>query len=236
MLHDGDSDKPENFQFRSTPYYISKAMIIPLFSTSRLGGSAVKKRLRRRSGRSQLTAIGSAKEHFGRDVDRQSGSVIANLALRLGFKHHQNHPQTMSRVNGLAHQISAMFLGLAFPLRRMDDRWRPYPLDTVVGPQLLSLHISRSQGAKAAAELELKSMVIRKENNWTCFDCKLIAFIYRYYGSGYPGQQQCGVDGRGFPFVFWPVVFTAPAIGGGDSYLYREAEVLIFRLLRKDNI
>ena len=90
-------------------------MLIPLFSTSRLGGSVVKKRLRRRSGTSQLTAIGSDKEHFGRDVDRQSGSVIANLALRLGFKHHQNHPQTMSRVNGLAHQISAMFRGLAFP-------------------------------------------------------------------------------------------------------------------------
>ena len=75
----------------------------------------MKKKLRRRSGRSQLTAIGSDREHFGRDVDRQSGSVIANLALTLGFKHRQDHPQTMSRVNGLAHQISAMFLGLAFP-------------------------------------------------------------------------------------------------------------------------
>ena len=105
-------------------------------------------------------------------------------------------------------------------------------MGTVVGPQLLSLQISPSPGAKAAAELELKSMVIRKENNWNCFNCKLITFICRYYGSGYPGQQQCGVDGRGFPFVFWPVVFTAPAIGGGASYLYREAEVLIFRLLR----
>ena len=106
-------------------------------------------------------------------------------------------------------------------------------MGTVVGPQLLSLQISRSPGAKAAAELELKSMVTRKENNWNCFNCKLIAFICRYYGSGYPGQQQCNVDGRGFPFVFWPVVFTAPTIGDGPSYLYREAEVLIFRLLRQ---
>ena len=60
-------------------------------------------------------AIGSDREHLGRDVDRKSGIVIANLALRLGFKHHQDHPQTMSRANGLAHQISAMFRGLAFP-------------------------------------------------------------------------------------------------------------------------
>lgn len=114
----------------------------------------------------------------------------------------------------------------------MENGWRLYPLDTVVGPLLLSLQISRSPGAKAAAELELKSMVTRKKIYWSRLNCKLTAFICRFYGSGYPGYQHRGVDGRGFPFVFWPVVFTAPAIGGGASYLYREVEVFLFRLLR----
>jgi len=80
MLHDSDSDKPDNLQFHSAPYYPSKSMIIPLFSTNQLLGSTAKKRLRRRSGRSQkLTAIDSTREHFRRDLDRQSGSAGSQL-------------------------------------------------------------------------------------------------------------------------------------------------------------
>jgi len=54
-------------------------MIIPLFSTNQLLGSPMKKRLRRRSGRSQLTAIDSSREHFGRYVDSRSSSVDSQL-------------------------------------------------------------------------------------------------------------------------------------------------------------
>ncbi|KAF8152352.1 hypothetical protein B0H34DRAFT_663786 [Crassisporium funariophilum] len=41
------------------------------------------------------------------------------------------------------------------------------------------------------------------------------------YGSGFPGEIARGVEGRGFPFVFLPVVFTS---GTGQAYLYRESE------------
>ena len=44
------------------------------------------------------------------------------------------------------------------------------------------------------------------------------------YGSGYPGSSGYGVQGRGFPFIFYPLVFAAPA-GIGGFYLYREEEV-----------
>ncbi|KAG6844503.1 hypothetical protein H0H87_006389, partial [Tephrocybe sp. NHM501043] len=43
------------------------------------------------------------------------------------------------------------------------------------------------------------------------------------YGSGYPGITGRGVQDRGFPFMFYPVVFAAP-IGAGGYYLYREEE------------
>ncbi|KAF8223830.1 hypothetical protein L208DRAFT_1411358 [Tricholoma matsutake] len=43
------------------------------------------------------------------------------------------------------------------------------------------------------------------------------------YGSGYPGISSPGVQDRGFPFIFYPVVYDAPA-GVGESYLYRESE------------
>ena len=39
----------------------------------------MRKRLRPRSGRLQLTAIDSNREHFGRDVDSRSGSVDSQL-------------------------------------------------------------------------------------------------------------------------------------------------------------
>jgi len=43
------------------------------------------------------------------------------------------------------------------------------------------------------------------------------------YGSGYPGLgSQRGVDGLGFPFTFYPVVYHP---GKGPDYLYRGSEV-----------
>jgi hypothetical protein len=47
---------------------------------------------------------------------------------------------------------------------------------------------------------------------------------YRTYGSGYPDAYGPGVENRGFPFTFFPIVFASPG-GWGDSYLYREGEV-----------
>ncbi|PPQ74898.1 hypothetical protein CVT24_003051 [Panaeolus cyanescens] len=41
------------------------------------------------------------------------------------------------------------------------------------------------------------------------------------YGSGYPGETERGVEGRGFPFFFYPLTFPAAT---GPAYLYREAE------------
>ncbi|KAG6856887.1 hypothetical protein H0H87_012467 [Tephrocybe sp. NHM501043] len=44
----------------------------------------------------------------------------------------------------------------------------------------------------------------------------------RDYGSGYPnGGILRGVNGRGFPFYFWPVIWTNPFIvHSGDAYLH----------------
>ncbi|EPQ50902.1 hypothetical protein GLOTRDRAFT_133640 [Gloeophyllum trabeum ATCC 11539] len=41
----------------------------------------------------------------------------------------------------------------------------------------------------------------------------------RTYGSGYPGISARGVDGRGLPFYFWPVVWGG-AVGYGAEYLH----------------
>ncbi|KAI6150162.1 hypothetical protein EDD17DRAFT_1765973 [Pisolithus thermaeus] len=52
-------------------------------------------------------------------------------------------------------------------------------------------------------------------------------FGSKTYGSGYPGITGCGVSGRGFPFWFWPVVWSdaaaeiQPCLNGseyGDAY------------------
>lgn len=49
----------------------------------------------------------------------------------------------------------------------------------------------------------------------------------RIYGSGYPGYYGRGVNGLGFPFVFWPVVW-GPGFGYGPRYLHNGSEVRVF--------
>ncbi|KAI0823482.1 hypothetical protein BC628DRAFT_1383403 [Trametes gibbosa] len=48
-------------------------------------------------------------------------------------------------------------------------------------------------------------------------------FGTRAYGSGYPGVSGLGVGGRGFPFVFWPVVWGG-GLGYGAAYLHANHE------------
>ncbi|KAI0353843.1 hypothetical protein OH77DRAFT_1550857 [Trametes cingulata] len=48
-------------------------------------------------------------------------------------------------------------------------------------------------------------------------------FGSRTYGSGYPGVSGAGVAGRGFPFVFWPVVWGG-GLGYGAAYLHANHE------------
>nr|VWO94692.1 Uncharacterized protein [Ganoderma boninense] len=45
----------------------------------------------------------------------------------------------------------------------------------------------------------------------------------RYYGSGYPGVTGLGVANRGFPFVFWPLVWGG-GLGYGAAYLHDDRE------------
>lgn len=161
-------------------------MVIPLFSTNQL---VVKKKLRRRNGRSQLTAIGSNREHFGRDVDRQSGSS-SNYESRIWVG-----APSFSNVSWLS--VSVMAYGIR--MEAIPFGYGGGPITVIPADQPFS---GRESGGGTRAEVYGNS----------------------FYGSGYPGYQHRGVDGRGFPFVFWPVVFTAPAIGGGASYLYREVE------------
>jgi len=51
--------------------------------------------------------------------------------------------------------------------------------------------------------------------------------VHSIYGSGYPGVLvPRGVAGLGFPFFFWPVVWSGSESGNGSSaYLYDAAEV-----------
>ncbi|KAM5543616.1 hypothetical protein V8D89_002867 [Ganoderma adspersum] len=44
-----------------------------------------------------------------------------------------------------------------------------------------------------------------------------------YYGSGYPGTTGLGVANRGFPFVFWPLVWGG-GLGYGAAYLHDDRE------------
>ncbi|PIL30115.1 hypothetical protein GSI_07744 [Ganoderma sinense ZZ0214-1] len=44
-----------------------------------------------------------------------------------------------------------------------------------------------------------------------------------YYGSGYPGTTGLGVANRGFPFVFWPLVWGG-GFGYGAAYLHDDRE------------
>ncbi|KIK00394.1 hypothetical protein K443DRAFT_679196 [Laccaria amethystina LaAM-08-1] len=161
-------------------------MVIPLFSTNRLGGSAVRKRLRRRS---QLTAINSNREHLGRDVDGQPGSSSSyESSPWLGAPNFNNISWLSVSITAYGKQMEAIPFGYGGGPTTLIPADQPFA--------------GRESGGGTRAEVYGNS----------------------YYGSGYPGRQDRGVDGRGFPFVFWPVVFTAPAIGGGASYLYREVE------------
>ena len=45
-------------------------------------------------------------------------------------------------------------------------------------------------------------------------------FIFRQYGSGYPGIAGRGVAGRGFPFLFWPLAWGGVAGVGTAAYLH----------------
>lgn len=53
-----------------------------------------------------------------------------------------------------------------------------------------------------------------------CHHSLLIFFIFRQYGSGYPGISGRGVAGRGFPFVFWPLAWGGLAGAGTAAYLH----------------
>lgn len=44
--------------------------------------------------------------------------------------------------------------------------------------------------------------------------------LLRTYGSGYPGVRSRGINGLGFPFYFWPVVWGGAAGAGGAAYLH----------------
>jgi len=48
----------------------------------------------------------------------------------------------------------------------------------------------------------------------------IIIFIFRQYGSGYPGIAGRGVAGRGFPFLFWPLAWGGVAGVGTAAYLH----------------
>lgn len=52
------------------------------------------------------------------------------------------------------------------------------------------------------------------------FSPALIHRLFRQYGSGYPGINQRGVAGLGFPFFFWPVVWGGSAGIGTAAYLH----------------
>ena len=56
--------------------------------------------------------------------------------------------------------------------------------------------------------------------------------FFRTYGSGYPGLSARAVNGRNFPFGFWPIVWSTAIIAGGENaeYLHR-TEVRSFRKL-----
>lgn len=47
---------------------------------------------------------------------------------------------------------------------------------------------------------------------------------FRTYGSGYPGVNNRGVGGLGFPFIFWPIIWGG-SLGYGAAYLHDSSEV-----------
>jgi hypothetical protein len=42
----------------------------------------------------------------------------------------------------------------------------------------------------------------------------------REYGSGYPGITGRGTDGRGFPFIFWPLAWGGEIFPPSSAYLH----------------
>ena len=97
---------------------------------------------------------------------------------------------------------------------------------------------SSSRGALQEAHRDNKCMargecgfLNRNIGRWSmmglCMSC-------RVYGSGYPGFQDRGVVGRGFPFWFWPLIWgtllTEVVIEG--AYLHEISEVNVNPIVR----
>ncbi|KAF8997089.1 hypothetical protein BDQ17DRAFT_1401051 [Cyathus striatus] len=53
----------------------------------------------------------------------------------------------------------------------------------------------------------------------------------RSYGSGYPGIAGRGVDGRGFPYWFYPVVWPMAGVAGGEYFITRLMRTFTFHIL-----
>lgn len=99
------------------------------------------------------------------------------------------------------------------------------PFHTARGPQRLSrsqqdsrLQVDRLAVPPGTRSLEQGACHAHWYQGW-----RLTRF-HRSYGSGYPGVSGLGVGGRGFPFVFWPVVWGG-GLGYGAAYLHANHEV-----------
>ena len=111
------------------------------------------------------------------------------------------------------------------PFRELrTGRAMPCRMALVVAEQPSSPQDSPSLDGHQEEEREIKYTEHRKSKLMLSTRSCNLCDIGRVYGSGYPGSPGVGVANRGFPFIFWPVVW-GPGFGYGPGYLHDDGEV-----------
>lgn len=78
---------------------------------------------------------------------------------------------------------------------------------------------------RKVVEQEPKYMDLGLSLNTAWWSKKAHSRLLRQYGSGYPGVTGRGVQGRGFPFIFWPLTWVGISGVSTQAYLHRSSEV-----------
>ncbi|KAF5382114.1 hypothetical protein D9615_004453 [Tricholomella constricta] len=107
-----------------------------------------------------------------------------------------------------------------FTSRLSARHWSSDSVTIVAGGASMTFNPYADGGGKPVAIKKGKAFAGRLQGGGT----RSQIFGTRDYGSGYPMGVGRGVDGRWFPFYFWPVVWLGYSTDPGDTYLYATGE------------
>ena len=84
---------------------------------------------------------------------------------------------------------------------------------------LLEKHLQDVQKGEVHVLKYLATSTFLLSKNFSYLTDFLLSFL-RVYGSGYPDVTGRGIEGRNFPFYFWPVTWTGVGGNGASVYMH----------------